>query len=154
MTSAHIPPAPALLQADWWSLWFREMLSLEEASILLDDMHTERVMQLVEEGRLRGVNIALKTETRREVRVWRYSVQWLAEVRRRKCQRPPAPLVDQLIPIQRRNLHCKEVADLLACSERHVRNLRLDGPELSAHHHRVTRAALVQFLRDREINAA
>ncbi len=138
-------------QLSWWHLWFRELLELPEAAVLLDDMGEDRVLVLVEEGRLRGVNIALSTKTRREVRVWRYSIQWLAECRRRQCQRPPAPAVDLLIPIHRPQLHFREVAQFLACTERHVRNLALDGRQYTERHNRVTRAALLTFLQTREI---
>lgn len=156
MTAAM--PASQALQLDFWHSFFHELLTLEEAADLLDDIHRRSVTHLAEEGKLRAVNIARKTTTRREVRIYRYSVQWLGESERRQVRMPAHPPVDTLLPHHRENFLLREVAEFLRCDDDHVRNLRRDGffpgPQFSERENRIPRAALIRFLQSREINAA
>lgn len=154
-------PMPVVEQADFWSLFFPPMLKPEQAAEFLDDVHRRLVLDLCEEGKLRAINIASRDDTRREVRIYRYSAQWLAEATRRKCKAPKHPPVETLLPHSRPNLTLREVAQFLACDERHVRNLAmitggpasLTGPQISERHNRISRPALIAFLNAREINA-
>lgn len=156
-TAANISAGPAL-QLNFWHSFFHELLTLDEAVDLLDDLHRRSVTHLAEEGKLRGVNIARSTATRRELRIYRYSVQWLGESERRKTRTPAHPPVDALLPHHRENFRLHEVADFLRCDQDHVRNLCRDeaitGPKFSERQNRITRAALIRFLQAREINAA
>jgi len=140
-------------QMTWWNLFFRPLLTIEQAAELLDDVHARSVVMLAEEGRLRAWNIATRTETRREIRVALYSVQWLGESTRRSRKPPQAhPAVEQLFPHSRPNLLLREVAQFLQCDERHVRNLAFGGPQFSERQNRVARTALSAFLNARELH--
>lgn len=151
-------PTSPQVQLNFWHSFFHELLTLPEATDLLDDLHKRSVVALAEEGKLRAVNIALGNQ-RRDLLVWRYSVEWLGESERRRLRLPPAPAIETLLPHGRANFHLKEVSDFLRCSERHVRNLLaapagtgLGGPQFSQRQNRIAREHLVRFLTAREIN--
>lgn len=148
-------------QSDWFSLFFLPLLKLEQAAELLDDVNQRTtVIVLAEEGTLRAINIACGKE-RREWRVWRYSVEWLGLSERRHARLPKHPDVATLLPHGRANFTLREVADFFQCDARHVRNLLADaeagavlrGPQFSERHIRISRAGLIDFLNQREINA-
>jgi len=164
MTTAALPrgfsaPAarlPVPVQEDFWNVFCKPLLKLEEAAELLDDVHRLRVVALCEEGRLHGINIASALDTKREFRVFRYSVQALGESERRQRKLPAWPAVETLLPHTRPNWRIEETAEFLRCSTRHVRDLcllpdGLRGPTFTERHNRVMRAALIAFLRSREI---
>lgn len=136
-------------QLDFLLALFRPLLTLGEAAFLLDDCSERHVLDLLDEGKLRGINIASSTETRREIRIYRYSVEHRVMV-------PLLPLTtiepEKIFPHHRPTVLRREAALWLGCTEQHISNLDLDGPRDSADvRHRIHRAALVDFLTKREI---
>lgn len=136
-------------QLDFLFALFRPLLTLGEAAFLLDDASERHVLDLLDEGRVRGVNIATVEDTRRTLRIYRWSVEHIIF-----C--PAAPLtsidVDQLLPHHRPTILRRELASWLACTEQHISNLDLDGPRTADDtRHRIHRAAILNFLRNREV---
>ena len=116
---------------------------------MLDEASDQHVRDLLDEGKLRGVNIAASAATRREVRVYRYSVE-------HRIIAPKYPLtlvpVEQMLPIHRPVILRRELASWLSCSESHITNLDLDGPrDHNDSRHRIYREAAVNFLTSREL---
>lgn len=144
-------------QMHWWNLFFRPLLTIEQASELLDEVERHSIVAYCQEGKLRGWNIATSKDTRPAYRIALYSVQWLGESSRRGRKLPVQhPPVESLFPHQRANLLHREAAQFLQCDEAHVRNLtaaaQLDGPQFSERQNRVARTALTDFLNRREIH--
>lgn len=144
-----IPDFQRSTQLDFLLALFRPLITTAEAAFLLDDSTPQHVLDLLDEGAVRAINIARDTDTRREVRIYRYSVE-------HRIMAPRLPLhaipVDAIIPHHRPTILRRELADWLGCTEQHVSNLALQGPR-DAHdtRHRIHREAVVQFLTTREI---
>jgi hypothetical protein len=136
-------------QLDFLLALFRPWLTKGEAAFLLDDCSEDHVLDLIDEGKLRAINIAADTETRREIRIYRYSLEHRVMAPRLPMHQVPA---EAIIPHHRPTVLCRELAEWLACTERHIRNLALDGPRDSHDtRHRIWRESAVQFLTSREI---
>jgi len=136
-------------QTDFLLALFRPLLTLGETAFLLDECSERHVLNLLDEGKLRGVNIAKSTETRREIRIYRYSVEHRIMV-------PLLPLTsiepERIFPHSRPTILRREAALWLACTEQHVSQLALAGPRDSSDvRHRIYRDALVAFLTSRDI---
>lgn len=153
-------------QLDFWLSLFRPLLKPEEAAFALDDVSVEHVVALTEEGKLRGVDIANRVDPsepsdeygRRCIRVYRYSIEWLMLSRKRQQRHPGHPVVETIFQHGRPHFLLKEAAYLLNCTEKHMRNLAIEGPKFGATGSnkslpRIPRAALKAFLEAREINA-
>jgi hypothetical protein len=148
-------------QLDFFSTLFLTLLTKEEAACYLDDCSTRHVLDLIDEGKLRGVDIASTWQPRtkagelqhhREVRVYRYSAEWLVK---HPTTTLPRVTFDEIVKFHlRETLLRREVAHLLNCTEQHVSNLALPGPRHQGDaRHRVYRAELISFLTRREIAA-
>ena len=137
-------------QIDFLLALFRPWITKGEAAFLLDDCSEDHVLDLLDEGKLRAVNIANAEDTRREIRIYRYTVEHRMIAPRLPMHQVPASAI---IPHCRPTILCRELADWLGCTERHVRNLALAGPR-DAHdtRHRIFRDAAVNFLEAREIS--
>jgi hypothetical protein len=136
-------------QMDFMLALFRPWLRTEEAGFLLDDASEWHVRDLIDEGKLLAINIAVGTDTRRDLRVYRYSVEHriMAPHRELTIVSP-----EEIIPHHRPTVLRRELASWLACSEAHVGNLQLDGPrDGSDTRHRIYRASAVSFLTERLI---
>jgi hypothetical protein len=137
-------------QLDFLLALFAPYLRVEQAACLLDDCSPEHVTDLVEEGKLRAIDIASADATKRSLRIYRYSVEHL-------IIRPHSPLtavpVSHVIPHERPTLLRRELARLIQCTEQHISNLNLPGPR-GGHdtRHRIYRDAVVEFLTAREIS--
>lgn len=136
-------------QLDFLLALFRPLLSTAEAAFLLDDATPQHVLDLLDEGKLRACNIAHGTDTRRVVRIYRYSIE-------HRIISPRLPLhaipVDSIIPHHRPTILRRELADWLGCTEQHISNLALAGPrDRHDTRHRIHREAIVEFLTAREI---
>jgi hypothetical protein len=136
-------------QLDFLLALFRPFLTKADAAFLLDDCAEEKILALIDEGKLRAINIATDTDTRRELRIYRYTVE----------HRLLSPTTawgtispELIIPHHRPTVLCRELADWLSCTERHVRNLNLSGPRDSHDtRHRIWRESAVEFLTAREL---
>ena len=136
-------------QMDFILALFRPWLRTEEAGFLLDDASDQHIRDLIDEGKLLGINIASAQETRLEVRVYRYSVEHriMAPLRSLTIISP-----EEIIPHHRPTILRRELASWLACSEAHIGNLQLDGPrDGNDSRHRIHRSAAVAFLTERLI---
>lgn len=136
-------------QLDFLLALFRPWVTKAEAAFLLDDCSEDHVLNLIDEGALRAINIAKSTDTRREVRIFRYSVE-------HRVLAPKLPLcaiaAESIIPHARPTILRRELADWLNCTEQHISNLNLDGPRDSHDtRHRIWRESAVQWLTSREI---
>lgn len=134
-------------QLDFLLALFRPFLTKQEAAFLLDDCHEDYIVALLDLGKLRAINIASEADgPRRELRIYRYTVEHLILA-------PKLPLgtinADAFVPHHRPTLLLREAASILACTERHIRNLNLDGPD--AGRVRIHRQAFTAFLTTREI---
>lgn len=133
------------------------LLTLDEATELMQPTQRRHVLELAEEGGLRALNIASTDSARQEMRFYRYSVQWLLESERSGLVAPTHPPVEALLPHHRANFLLREVADFLRCHISHVEHLRskgiLNGPQFSERENRVSRTELIRFLQTREVNA-
>lgn len=149
------PSAPAVpdfqrsTQLDFLLALFRPWVTKAEAAFILDDCSEDHVLDLIDEGKLRAINIARDLETRREVRIFRYSVE-------HRVLAPKLPLcsipAESIIPHARPTILRRELADWLNCTEQHISNLALDGPRDNHDtRHRIWREAAVKFLTGREI---
>ena len=147
-------PAPAAdfrrsTQLDFLLALFRPWITKSEAAFLLDDCSEDYILALVDSGTLRAVNIASAEDTRREVRIYRYTVERRIIAPAHPAGRVP---VDAIIPHHRPTILCRELSDWLGCTERHVRNLALAGPrDRHDTRHRIYREAVVEFIESREI---
>jgi hypothetical protein len=136
-------------QLDFLLALFRPLLTKSEAAFLLDECSEDHVLNLIDEGQLRAVNIASNIETRREVRIYRYSVE-------HRIMAPTLPLhrvpPGTIIPHFRPTILRRELAEWLGCTEQHISNLSLPGPR-DGHdtRHRIWRDSVVEFLTNREI---
>jgi hypothetical protein len=136
-------------QLDFLFALFRPLISTADAGFLLDDCSERHVLDLVDEGQLLAINIAVDTTGRRELRIHRYSVLHRIARPKRPLGRVPA---DKIIPHFRPTVLRRELADWMSCSEQHISNLNLAGPR-DGHdrRHRIYRHAVVDFLTTREI---
>lgn len=137
-------------QLDFFNAFWRPLLRTDEAAWMLDECSERHVLDLLDEGKLRGVNIAAEP-TRRLVRVWRWSVQ-----HRLMPKIASAPLsdigVEQIITHHRPTVLRRELAAWLACSEQHISNLNLPGPrDRSDTRHIIHRDAVLTFLNSRTL---
>lgn len=136
-------------QLDFLLALFRPWITKAEAAFLLDDASEDHVLDLVDEGVLRAVNIARAADTRREVRIYRYTVEHRILLPRTASHAVP---VDAIIPHHRPTILRRELSDWLGCTEQHVSNLNLTGPrDQHDTRHRIYREAVVEFLESREI---
>lgn len=136
-------------QLDFLLALFRPWLTKGEAAFLLDDCSEDHVLDLIDEGKLRAVNIAKNEDTRREVRIYRYTVEHRLLAPRLPIHQVPASAI---IPHSRPTILRRELAEWLGCTEQHISNLNLSGPR-DGHdtRHRIFRDAAVNFLEAREI---
>lgn len=136
-------------QLDFLLALFRPLLTPAEVAFVLDDCSERHVLDLIDEGKLRAVNIASDVHTRRTLRIYRYSVE-------HAILAPDRPLTivppEHILPHQRPTILRREFASLLGCTEQHVSNLNLDGPRDrgSDTRHRIYRHAAIDFLTSRE----
>lgn len=174
---APAPIAAATAQAeqmDFLLLFFRPLLTVDEAAYLLADASSDLVASRLDDGTLRGLDIALASpeeraeaeaagqRTRRELRLYRYSVECLLLPER--LRRPELLRPEMILPHQRDFLRRDEVARVLSCTPKHVAHLTeagaLHGARLSSaasqasadRTPRVSRASFLAFLAAREIN--
>jgi hypothetical protein len=140
----------SIAQLDFLLALFRPWLTTDEAAFLLDDCTDQHVRDLVDSGHLRAVNIASSADSRRELRIYRYTVE-------HRIIRPKAPLTiigpGEILPTQRPTILRREAAKWLGCTEQHISNLALPGPRDrdTDTRHRIHREAFVEFLTLREI---
>jgi hypothetical protein len=144
------PNPTASEQLDFLLALFRPLLSVEEAAFILDDASPDHVRDLVEEGRLRAVDIAsTEDRSRRCLRVYRYSAEHLVMRPRLKLTLVP---VSTILPHERPTFLRRELSNLLGCTEQHVSNLSLPGPRHAGDaRHRIYREAVIGFLTEREV---
>lgn len=147
-------------QMDFLSWLFRPLLKVDEARYLLADPSADTVIRRLDDGSLRAVDIsALGAESgRRELRIYRYSVEWIYTP---GTQGKPLPMFSpaEILPHTRDVIRRDDVAKLLNCDPKHVANLPLGKSRLAraasaASADRtplVARAALVEFLLNREV---
>jgi hypothetical protein len=139
------------LQLTFYSALWRPLITTDEAAWMLDECSERHVLDLLDEGKLRGVNIAASGETRRLLRIWRYSVTHRLMP---KLAKHPLPEVsaEEVITHQRATVLRRELAYWLSCTEQHVSNLGLPGPrDRSETRHLIHRTAVVDFLTTRTL---
>lgn len=145
-------PAPDFCrstQLDFLLALFRPWITTSEAAFLFDDCSEKHVLNLIDEGALRAVNIARAADTRREVRIYRYTVEHRIIAPKHPIHAIPA---ESIIPHHRPTILRRELSDWLGCTEQHVSNLNLTGPrDQHDTRHRIYREAVVEFLESREI---
>jgi hypothetical protein len=98
-------------------------------SVMRDlDMNEDRVLELVEEGKLIGFNIAAKKSGRRELRALTRSVEHYRETGGKKCLVLEWPEIFRMIvPNDKLFVHGLEVQRGLNCNRTHVQNLIASG---------------------------
>jgi hypothetical protein len=148
------------LQFDFMLSLMSPLVNLEHASLLLGGCSDQHVTNLIDEGRLRAVNIAVSLETRRNLCVWRHSLErfvraqagiWMPK------EEPVSPA--QIFATVRDPVLKSEAAHLLDCSPRHIERLaeaRLimaGSLSLGSMNRcpRYSRSGLINFLLSREI---
>jgi hypothetical protein len=121
---------------------FRPLLTVPEAMWLLGYRAPQSIVRWVECGGLRAVDISGEKEAdRRELRIYRYSIEHLFLAPERPLDRPP---VEMILPHRRATFRADEVAQVLNCTPRHVSKLALSRGE-------ITRKKLIAFLGAREV---
>jgi hypothetical protein len=149
--------SPSNEQLDFWHALFRPLVTTAEAAVLCGGCTDRHVLDLLDEGLLRGVNIALSADTRRDLRIYRYSAHhYLID------NESPLPQIDvaTTLPHSRPTILRHELADWLSCSGQHISNLgkervitgpgRANGREARNLFHR---ASVIDWLTTREIGA-
>lgn len=144
------------------------LIPLRAAAVYLGG-GTAEVLKLIDDGRLHwAFDIAGAEAARREVRVARESLfeyVWLEIAPPREKENEEGELLrflDRIVPAKKLEatslLSVRQVADCMACTYCHVRNLVMDGtlrlsPESARTYHSrmVTRDSFVNFLRERRI---
>jgi len=137
------------VQLDFLSGLFSPLMRVEQAAFMLDDCGWDKVAELLDEGKLRGINVAGPGAEKRSLRIYLYSVQQLV-------MRPKWPLVylpvAQFLPHERPTILRRELARMLTVTEQHVSNLNLSGPRGDHDtRHRIWREAVIEFLTAREV---
>jgi hypothetical protein len=122
---------------------FRPLLTLPEAMWLLGNTSKLGLTRHLQTGMLRAVDITAGEGERRELRIYRYSLEHLFLAPGKALERPPVELI---FPHDEPMLKRLEVARLLNCTPRHVTRLQLTG-------RKVERAELIAFLQEREVRA-
>ena len=133
-----------------WTPEFPPLLTVDEASYLLSEVSGDRVRTLLDEGVLRGVDIASRSEgARRELRVYRHPIEELLTPG--LSARASSFRVEHVLPHRGNTLRQDEVAQVLNCSPRHIANLGIAGPGSCGTTVRYFRRAVIGFLIEREI---
>lgn len=123
---------------------FRPLLTVPEAMWLLGYRTQRAVLRWVEVGSLRALDVAGERERdRRDIRIYRYSLEHLFLAPEQPLERPPVELI---LPHLRDTFRPDEVAQILNCTPRQVSKLGL--PELE-----ISRRKLIAFLDAREVYA-
>lgn len=152
---------PAPVQLDFLLAFFGPLLKLPDAAELLA-CSQDHVANMVDDGSLRAVNIAAGDRTRREIRIYRYTVDFWTYRRAghpAAARKPSAVDPAHILPHARPHLLKREVAKVLDCTEAHVANLaaagHLAGPSLNlgslARLPRYEADSLLRFVSIREI---
>lgn len=139
------------VQLDFYRDLFRPLVTTEQAAWMLDEATPRHIENLLDEGKLRGLNIATQQDTRRTLRIWRYSVECRLMP---KLTGKPIPELspEHVITHQRATVLRRELAYWLGCSEQHVSNLALPGPrDRHDTRHLIDRGAVINFLTTRTI---
>lgn len=162
-------PRPSQVEMDFLLAHCYPLIELDEAALLLAcDVTT--IENLVDDGTLPAVNLALCLKTRRMVRLWRWGVLHVCL----QPERPMAPIAARdCMPHQRPQWTVHETATLFRCGHDHVLNLHADrkaedgttlpplltGPDLSKARPGVIRSrvrldfsSIVSFLETRRIH--
>jgi hypothetical protein len=120
---------------------------VEEAQVILHDCGKQHVHNLLDEGKLSGVDLRGRGLEKRLPRLWRHSVL-------HQALRPDAPLqsvpVADLLPHRRPTIYRGELARWFGCAENTVAAWMLAGPRTdtrSVYH----RAAVIEFLEERAL---
>jgi excisionase family DNA binding protein len=144
-------------QLDFFAALFNPLVSRAVAGELLDGCSEDHVQALIDAGTLHAVNIALRTDTVRTLRVWRWSLdaQRYPRIRAAIGMHGPPPLAT-LLPHQRERLTTAEVRRFLGCSDQHVVNLHHEGllagtRDGAVRLLRIERASLLAFLNARTL---
>jgi hypothetical protein len=146
------------VQLDLFTALFGALLSRELAGELLDGVSADHIGRMVDEGRLRAVNIARDAAMPRQLRIWRWSLDTQRYPRLLGLiQKHGEPPLASLLPHGREYLWSVEVQRFLVCSAGHIGNLFADGTltgrrDGSQRLIRIEHTSLLTFLRDREIN--
>lgn len=140
-------PHAAALYADL----FRPLVTIEQAAWMLDEASPRHIEHLIDEGKLRGLNIATREDSRRTLRVWRYSIECRLLPNMFGQPLPEIP-AEQVIAHHRPTVMRRELAYWLNCTEQHVSNLNLKGPrDRSDARHIIFREAALDFLTSRTL---
>jgi|GEM_PF-4227308 len=136
-------------QLDFLLALFTPLITVEQACFLLDDCDWHKIDQLLDSGRIRGVDIRSGQAEKRCIRIYRYTVEHL-------ILRPSVPIfhigINQMMPHERPTILRRELARMINATEQHISNLNLPGPR-GRHdtRHRIYRDAVCEFLNEREI---
>ena len=132
MTQVASIPRPVQIEMDYLLAHCYPLITSEEAAFLLD-CHQRSIENLVADGTLPAVNLALEKTTRNMIRIWRWAVLHVCL----QPERPMSPIaVGDALPHSRAIWLVHETASLFRCSEDHVHNLvskeLLAGPDRNA----------------------
>lgn len=153
------------IQTSFEDSLFGDFLKVEQAAWLLDGVSRDHVLNLILDGRLRGIDIstahaadpAKSAGVQREIRVYHATV--MAMRFPKMAERAARLNAEAVLPHFRDRLLRREVARLLNATDRHVANLQLakqltgprDGTTGSDRTPRIDRTSLIDFLTTREI---
>lgn len=140
--------------------FFRPFLTVPEVRFLFDDCSESHVVEMIECGRLRALNVALSLSTRRSLRIFRHSVDRILIPSLRRLRGEPK--LEALLPHLRPSFLAREIADLLPCAVEHVRhlvssdvltgaNVRVCASDRGRRMPRIDRGSLLAFLHSREV---
>jgi len=148
MTSLQPPILPIQQEFDFLLGSYRPLLRVEEARLILHDCSDRHVENLLDAGRILGIDISGSGEGKRCLRLWKHTVIHLAL--RPEHALATIPLSD-LLPHHRPTIYRRELARWCGCAENTVAAWELAGPRTdnrSVYH----REAVIEFFTQREVN--
>lgn len=138
---------PLQFEFDWLLAHTRPLLRVAETATLLGDCSEQHVHNLLDAGKLRGIDVSGQAEERRAVRIWRHTILHLLLKPGVDC----APVhLEDLLPHARPTIWRRELAAWCACAENTVAEWGLRGPRTDTRS-LYDRAEVLRFLREREI---
>ena len=126
---------------------YRPLLRTMEAAVILHDCSDQHVVNLLDEGKLRGYDLRGSAESKRTLRILRYTAEHMAL--RPEMALRHIPMAD-LLPIQRPTFQRGELARWFGVSETTVGEWPLSGPRTDRRSI-YFRDSVIKFLEYREI---
>ncbi|MDR1304488.1 MAG: hypothetical protein LBK76_04610 [Verrucomicrobiales bacterium] len=134
------------LEFDWLVATYRPLLTVSETQIILHDCSAQHVLNLLDEGRLAGVDIG-NGSVERCVRVWRHAALHAA-------LKPELPLpviaTGEILPHHRPTIFQHELARWCGCAANTVAGWGLAGPRTDRRNV-FFREAVIEFLERQKI---